>query len=119
MSQSLYTIFHNPRCSKSRLTLELLKENGVEPEVFEYLKEPMNADGLRSVFEALGKRPKDLLRIKEDEYKALTGDFNDDSAVIDAIIAHPKILERPIVIKEGKKAIVGRPPENVLELIKG
>lgn len=112
---SEYTIFHNPRCSKSRETFELLTANGVEPEVFEYLNEPMKKEQLESLFKALGKSPKDVLRTKEDEYKVLSIDLNNDVEVIEAIIAHPKILERPIVIK-GDKAIIGRPPENVLEL---
>lgn len=112
---SEYTIFHNPRCSKSRATFELLIANGIEPNVFEYLEEPMQKEGLECIFKALGRRPKDVLRIKEDEYKSLTIDLNNDDEVIEAIIAHPKILERPIVMK-GDKAIIGRPPENVLEL---
>lgn len=112
---SEYTIFHNPRCSKSTATFELLTANGIEPEVFEYLVEPMQKQQLISLFKALGKSPKDVLRTKEDEYKALSINFNNDTEVIDAIIAHPKILERPIVVK-GDKAIIGRPPENVLEL---
>lgn len=112
---SEYTIFHNPRCSKSRQTFELLTANGIEPNVYEYLTEPMNSEGLKCVFKALGKKPKDVLRTKEDEYKALTIDFDNDDQVIEAIIANPKILERPIVMK-GDKAIIGRPPENVLAL---
>ena len=117
MSQSQYTIFHNPRCSKSRLTLELLKENGIEPIIFDYLKTPMEVDVLKSIFIALGKRPRDLLRTKEEDYRNLSIDFENDLAVIEAIIAHPKILERPIVIKDEKKAAIGRPPENILQLI--
>ncbi len=112
---SEYIIFHNPRCSKSRATFELLTANGIEPEVFEYLEEPMNKEGLEYLFQALGKKPKDVLRVKEDEYKELTLDLNNDHEVIAAIITHPKILERPIVMK-GDKAIIGRPPENVFEL---
>lgn len=118
MKQSEYTIFHNPRCSKSRLTLEILKENGIEPIIFEYLKTPMKAEQLRGMFQALGKKPKDVLRVNEDDYKRLSINFDDDDAVIDAIISFPKILERPIVIKDNEKtAVIGRPPENVLKII--
>lgn len=114
---SEFTIFHNPRCSKSRQTLQLLQANGIEPEIVEYLNEAMDKKQLESVFSALGKRPKDVLRSKEDEYKALNIDFDNDEAVIEAIIAHPKILERPIVVKDNKEAVLGRPPENIFELL--
>lgn len=111
------TIYHNPRCSKSRQTLELLQSKGVEPKVFEYLKEPMNKSQLEDLFKALDKKAKDVLRTKEEEYKALSINFDDDSQVIEAIISHPKILERPIVITSDGKAAIGRPPENVLALL--
>lgn len=111
------TIYHNPRCSKSRQTLELLQSKGVEPKVFEYLKEPMNKSQLEDLFKALDKKAKDVLRTKEEEYKALSINFDDDSQVIEAIISHPKILERPIVITSDGKAAIGRPPENVIALL--
>ena len=111
------TIYHNPRCSKSRQTLELLQDKGIEPKVFEYLKEPMNKAQLEDLFKALDKKAKDVLRTKEEEYKALSINFDDDSQVIEAIISHPKILERPIVITSDGKAAIGRPPENVLALL--
>lgn len=111
------TIYHNPRCSKSRQTLDLLQSKGVEPKVFEYLKEPMNKSQLEDLFKALDKKAKDVLRTKEEEYKALSINFDDDSQVIEAIISHPKILERPIVITSDGKAAIGRPPENVLALL--
>ncbi|RDH91324.1 MAG: arsenate reductase (glutaredoxin) [endosymbiont of Seepiophila jonesi] len=111
-------IFHNPRCSKSRQTLQLLKDNGVEPEIVEYLKTPPNRDTLEQVLDMLGMEPRDLMRKKESEYKennladpSLTRD-----QLIDAMIAHPKLIERPIVITNGKAAL-GRPPEQVLEII--
>lgn len=117
MNQSSYIIFHNPRCSKSRLALELLHENGIEPDIFEYLKMPMDHSLLKDTCNLLGKRPKEILRTKEDEYKALSIDFDNDDQVIDAIINFPKILERPIVVKKEVKAIIGRPPENILDFL--
>ncbi|MCO4753798.1 MAG: arsenate reductase (glutaredoxin) [Bacteriovoracaceae bacterium] len=111
-----FTIIHNPRCSKSRQTMELLNSKGISPKVIEYLKDGIDGQFLKSTVTALGKRPKDIIRTKEEEFKALELDLENDQDVIDAIVAHPKILERPIVIK-GKKAVVGRPPENVLDLL--
>ncbi len=110
-----YTIFHNPKCSKSRATLELLFGHGVEPEIILYLEEALEAKLLADTFKALGKEPKDVLRTKEKEYKSLNIDFNNAEEVIAAIIKTPKILERPIIVM-GNKAVIGRPPENVLEL---
>ncbi|WP_177419888.1 arsenate reductase (glutaredoxin) [endosymbiont of Lamellibrachia barhami] len=111
-------IFHNPRCSKSRQTLQLLKDNGVEPEIVEYLKTPPNRDTLEQVLNMLGMEPRDLMRKKESEYKE--NNLDDASLtrdqLIDAMIAHPKLIERPIVINNGKAAL-GRPPEQVLEII--
>ncbi|MBC74397.1 MAG: arsenate reductase (glutaredoxin) [Halobacteriovoraceae bacterium] len=111
-----YVIVHNPRCSKSRQTLELLQSKGVEPKILEYLKEGVNERFLHETMKALGKRPKEVVRTKEQEFKELNLDMEDDNAVIKAMVAHPKIIERPIVIK-GESAVIGRPPENVLELI--
>lgn len=111
-------IYHNPRCSKSRQTLQILKDKGVEPDVLEYLKTPPDRATLSKILDMLGMEPRDLMRKKEKEYKennlsdpALTRD-----QLIDAMLAHPKLIERPIVIKNGKAAI-GRPPEKVLEII--
>lgn len=108
------TIYHNPRCTKSRQTLALLKENGVEPEVVEYLRTPPDAKMLKSILKALGLQPSDMLRKKE--YRALGVDQPDDDELIDLMSAHPEIIERPIVVC-GKKARLGRPPENVLEIL--
>lgn len=113
---SEFTIFHNPKCSKSRKTLELLTENGITPNIVEYLKDDLSEALLKSIFSALGKAPKEVLRTKEEDYLALEIDFNNDQDVIKAIINFPKILERPIVVK-GEKAVIGRPPENVLLLL--
>ncbi len=111
-------IFHNPRCSKSRQTLELLREQGLEPEIIEYLKNPPTAKELDEILKMLNMEPRDLMRKREPEYKA-TG-MNDESldrqALIEGMVATPKLIERPIVIANGKAAI-GRPPENVLSIL--
>ena len=111
-------IYHNPRCSKSRQALELLRGRGVEPEVIEYLKSPPNEATLTRLLKQLGIGPRDLLRTKEPEYKALgLADAGlDDAALIRAMVRHPKLIERPIVV-EGRRAVLGRPPEKVLELL--
>ncbi|MEJ2611526.1 MAG: arsenate reductase (glutaredoxin) [Candidatus Thiodiazotropha sp.] len=110
-------IYHNPRCSKSRQTLQLLQEQGVQPEVVEYLKSPPDKKTLEQILNLLGLEPRELMRKKEPEYKAYQ--LNDPNLsreqLIEAMIAHPKLIERPIVIKDGKAAI-GRPPEKVLEI---
>jgi arsenate reductase len=111
-------ILHNPRCSKSRQTLALLEENGVSPEVVEYLKTPPTAEQLADIVKKLGVSVRDIIRVKEAEYKE-TGADNDalsDEAVINILITTPKLIERPIVIN-GDKAAIGRPPENVLAII--
>lgn len=112
------TIYHNPRCSKSRQTLELLRSHGIEPAIIEYLKTPPSADELKAVIKALGISPRDLLRKGEAIYKELgLQDGNpSDEALIQTMVTHPVLIERPIVIR-GEKAAIGRPPENVLTLI--
>ena len=111
-------IYHNPRCSKSRQTLQLLRDNGVEPEIIEYLKTPPSAEELDDILQKLGMQPRDLMRKNETEYKE-TG-MNDDSldrqALINGMVATPKLIERPIVLANDKAA-VGRPPENVLTIL--
>jgi arsenate reductase len=111
-------IFHNPRCSKSRQTLELLREQGIEPEIVEYLKNPPTAEELEEILQMLDIEPRGLMRKKEPEYKA-TG-MNDESldrqALIEGMVNTPKLIERPVVIANGKAAI-GRPPENVLSIL--
>ena len=111
-------IYHNPRCSKSRQTLQLLQEQGVEPEVVEYLKTPPDRKTLEQILNLLGLEPRDLMRKKESEYKENRLDDPNltREQLIDAMVAHPKLIERPIVIKDGKAAI-GRPPEKVLEIL--
>jgi arsenate reductase len=112
------TIYHNPRCSKSRQTLELLKENGIEPKILEYLTTPLTASELDSVFTKLDKDPREVMRTKEAEYKESGADNPDLSRgeLINKIIEFPKLLERPIVVN-GDKAAIGRPPESVLDII--
>jgi len=110
-------IYHNPRCTKSRQTLALLQENGVEPEVILYLENIPTANDLKDLLSKLGISPMQLIRkgeaIWKENYK---GKELSDAQIIDAMIAHPKLIERPIVVKDNK-AVLGRPPENVLELI--
>ena len=112
------TILHNPRCSKSRNSLALLKEQGIEPDVRLYLENPPTEDELTSILEMLAISAKDLLRRGEPEYKELgLGNQNlSEQQLIQLMIKHPKLIERPIVIAGGK-AIIGRPPEQVLNLL--
>ncbi|WP_373087552.1 arsenate reductase (glutaredoxin) [Zhongshania sp.] len=113
-----YTIYHNPRCSKSRQTLQILTDKGVEPEIIAYLETPPSATELKQLIVKLGISPRQLLRKGEDAYKALgladTG--KSDAELIAAMAAEPKLIERPIVVK-ATRAVLGRPPENVLALI--
>jgi arsenate reductase len=111
-------IYHNPRCSKSRQTLELLKQQGVEPQIVEYLKETPSADEIESILKMLDLEPRELMRRKESEYKELGLDNPklDRKALIQAMVDHPKLIERPIVINQDRAAI-GRPPESILEIL--
>lgn len=115
-----YQIFHNPRCSKSRQTLGLLEENGIKADVVEYLKDTPDEQSLKTVIKLLGISPRELLRKGEEEYKiaGLDDQNKSDEDIIKAMVRFPKLIERPIVIKDNKKAIIGRPPERVLDLIK-
>jgi arsenate reductase (glutaredoxin) len=114
----MITLYHNPRCSKSRQTLAILEENGIEPQVVEYLETPPSAATLKQLLKKLGIGPRDLLRKGEDAYKEnkLNNPSLSDAELIDYMVRYPKLIERPIVVK-GNKAVLGRPPENVLELI--
>jgi arsenate reductase len=112
------TIYHNPRCSKSRATLALLQEQGVEPRVVEYLKTPPSRDELKAIVAALGIEPEQLVRKGEDIYKsAFAGRQLTAAQWLDALVQHPILIERPIVVR-GQRAVIGRPPENVLALLK-
>lgn len=110
-------IYHNPRCSKSRQTLAILKENGLEPEVVLYMDRTLTPNDLISLLMKLQMNPIQLVRRSEAIWKAnFKGKTLTDAEIIAAMIANPKLIERPIVVK-GKRAVLGRPPENVLELI--
>lgn len=112
------TIYHNPRCSKSRQTLSLLQEKGIEPEIIEYLLTPPTPAELKEIINKLGISARELMRNKEDAYKDndLDNDNLNEDKLIDAMIENPVLIERPIVLSKGKAAI-GRPPENILEII--
>ncbi len=113
---STYTIWHNPRCSKSRQTMGILEEKGIEADVVKYLEETPSVQEIKSVLKKLNISARELMRTKEDEYKSLgLKDEMDEEKLIEAMAEHPKLIERPIVIK-GEKAVLGRPPEKVLEL---
>ena len=112
-----FTIYHNPRCSKSRATLALLEEKGIRPQVVEYLKTPPTAAELRSITTKLGMKPQELVRKSEDLYKAkYAGKQLSDDQWLAALANDPILIERPIVVA-GKRAVLGRPPENVLQLL--
>jgi len=112
------TIWHNPRCSKSREALALLEGRGVTVTVRLYLEDPPDADTLRAVLKKLRMSARELLRRKEDAYKqlGLADESLSDDALIDAMVAHPKLIERPVVLS-GKRAALGRPPEDVLRIL--
>jgi arsenate reductase len=112
------TIYHNPRCTKSRQTLALLESQGIKPDVIEYLVTPPTEAELKRLLKLLGIPPRELLRTKEAEYKQEKLDRPDvtDAEIIQAMVKHPRLIERPIVVS-GDKAALGRPPENVLKII--
>ena len=114
----MITIYHNPRCSKSRQTLALLEEKGIQPEIIEYLKTPPSASELTKVLNYLNISARDLMRSGEAEYKEnnLSNPELNDSQLIEFMLKYPKLIQRPIVIN-GEKAAIGRPPEQVLEIL--
>lgn len=114
----MLTIWHNPRCSKSRATLALLEERGLSPRVVEYLKEPPSPAMLKKALAAMGKRPRDLIRKGEPAYKALGLDDPSlsDAALVKAMAENPILIERPVVLN-GARAALGRPPEAVLAIL--
>jgi arsenate reductase (glutaredoxin) len=112
------TIYHNPHCSKSRATLALLRENGIEPNVVEYLKTPPSATELKSILKKLNMRPDELIRKGEDLYRdSLSVKKLSDEQLIATMVDNPVLIERPIVVL-GDRAEIGRPPENILPLLK-
>lgn len=112
-------LYHNPRCSKSRQALDLLKEKGHEPEVIKYLDAPPTADELNHILNLLKLEPRELMRRKEPEYLALKLDDENLSRdeLVAAMVANPKLIERPILIRDGQQAAVGRPTEQILEIL--
>ena len=112
------TIYHNPRCSKSRQTLDLLRQQGLEPRIIEYLKTPPSHEEIENILQLLHSEPRALLRSNENEYRENNLGDPDLShrQLIDAMVKHPVLLQRPIVLANGKAAI-GRPPERVLEIL--
>jgi arsenate reductase len=110
-------IYHNPRCRKSRETLEIIRNHGIEPEIIEYLANPLTAKELQSIIEMLNLKPLEIIRTNEPEFKDhFKGKALSDAEWIDAMVAFPKLMERPIVVKGGQ-AIIGRPPTNVEKLL--
>ncbi|HFD92750.1 MAG TPA: arsenate reductase (glutaredoxin) [Gammaproteobacteria bacterium] len=111
-------MYHNPRCTKSRQTLQLLREQGIEPQIIEYLKTPPSLQTLSEILDMLGMEPRDLMRKKESVYKEKRlGDPGlGREALLSAMVENPVLIERPIVVN-GRRAAVGRPPENVLEIL--
>ena len=113
-----FIIYHNPRCSKSRQTLEILDQHDLETEIVLYLDNPPSAEEIASILNKLELSPRDILRKGEDAYKALNlkNDKLTNNDLINFMVENPKLIERPIVIR-GDKAVIGRPPENVLSLV--
>jgi arsenate reductase len=114
----VYKIFHNSRCSKSRQALQILQDNNCNIEIINYLETDLDVSLIKDVLKKLSLKPRNILRTSEQDYKDnnLKEDGFSDDDLIDYMIKHPKLIERPIVIK-GHRAVLGRPPENVLELL--
>ncbi len=110
------TIYHNPRCSTSRKTLTLLKENGVEPKVVAYLDDPLDVDGLKELLKKLKITAHELLRKKEAAPLGLDTDGMSETQLIAAMAKHPILIQRPVVVN-GAKAVIARPPETALEIL--
>ena len=119
MSKPSVTIYHNPRCSKSRATLELLQQQDIEPTVVEYMKEPPNEEDLKRIVGLLGVEIRALLRTNEHVFKDAGLDDSElsDNDIFEALAQCPTLLQRPIVVVDDQKAALGRPPEAVLEIL--
>ncbi len=117
MSESV-TIYHNPRCSKSRAALELLDKQGIQPQIIEYLKAPPAAATLEKLLDMLGMEPRELMRSAEPEYRdnGLDAPGLTRAQLIEAMVRHPRLIERPIVVHNGR-AVIGRPPVKVLDIL--
>ena len=114
----MFVIYHNSRCSKSRQALALLRDNAIEPIIVEYLKEPITKPQLKDLLKKLGLEPRELLRKSEKEFKdlQLSNKSLSDDIVIDFMIKHPKLIERPIIVR-GNDAVIGRPADKIFNLI--
>ena len=112
------TIYHNPKCSKSRLTLQLLRDRGIEPQIVEYIRQPLNVAQIKRLLELLNISPRELLRKQESDYRALnlSDPLLSADSLINAMAEHPVLMERPIVVV-GERAALGRPPESVLDIL--
>lgn len=119
MSQQKVTIYHNPRCSKSRETLNLLTEQGIEPEVVEYMKTQPDQELIRKLQSLLGLDIREMIRSNEKVYKdaGLDDENLTDDALVEAVSQCPSLLQRPIVVVDDQKAAIGRPPESVLDIL--
>lgn len=111
------TIYHNPRCSKSRETLKLLQERGIEPTVVHYLETPPTADELTRLLGLLCIGPRELMRKKEAKEAGLDDPALSNTQLIEGMAANPAVIERPIVVVDGRRARLGRPPEQVLDIL--
>lgn len=109
-------IWHNPRCSKSRATLALLQEQGIEPEIVRYLESPPSIETLQQVLTILNMQPSELARKGEAEWQDLEQGNADEATILQALASHPRLIERPLVL-HGDKAALGRPPEQILEIL--
>lgn len=112
------TLYHNPRCSKSRGALQILEERGLTPNIVRYLETPLSVSELNNLIKKLDISPRQLLRTGEDEYNelGLSDPTLTDQQLLEAMASHPKLIERPILVA-GERAVVGRPPEKVLEIL--
>ena len=114
---SKLTLIHNPRCSKSREVLKIIEDNGVDIEIVKYLETPLTKDEIKELLEMLEINARDLMRTKEEIYKELNlKDVNSEDMLIDAMAQYPKLIERPIVIKD-TKAMIGRPPSKIIDFL--
>jgi arsenate reductase (glutaredoxin) len=110
------TIYHNPRCSKSRETLQLIRESGFQPHIIEYMDSPPSVETLRDLLKKLGMQAGDLVRRKETAFRDMKLASADEQTLIEAMSREPRLIQRPIVVR-GRQARLGRPPEDVLEIL--